>query len=214
MAKFQDLSGRRFGRWVVVDRAENRSGRSHWNCVCECGATASVASCSLTLGKSVSCGCFNVEGTVARCLSHGHANGGNGTRTYNCWRNMKARCTNPRNHKWPDYGGRGITYTPAWETFDGFLADMGECPSSKHSIDRIDVNGNYEPSNCRWATPIEQGNNQRTNTLLTHNGRTMTLADWARETGIGHTTILQRINRSKWSVERALTERVHFGRHS
>lgn len=212
MAKFQDLSGKRFGRWLVVDRAENRCGRSHWNCVCKCGATASVAACSLTLGKSVSCGCFNVEGTIERCLTHGHANGGNGTRTYNCWRNMKARCTNPKNHKWPDYGGRGITICDKWFAFDGFLADMGECPTN-HSIDRIDVNGNYTPDNCRWANPTEQANNQRDNTRLTLNGVTRTVSEWSRATGIQHTTILQRINRSGWSVERALTEPVHLGRH-
>jgi len=214
MAKTIDLVGQRFGRWLVSSKSEKHGKHVYWNCLCDCGNTAAVYAGSLTRGKSISCGCFNKEGTIARCLSHGHANGGNGTKTYNCWRNMKARCSNPNNHKWADYGGRGIRYTPAWETFDGFLADMGECPSSKHSIDRIDVNNNYEPSNCRWATPIEQGNNQRTNTLLTHNGRTMTLADWSRETGINRTTILQRINRSKWSVERALTERVHFVRHS
>ena len=211
MAGFRDLSGQTFGRWTVVDKAENRSGRVHWNCVCSCGNRNSVASVSLTLGNSVSCGCFNKEGTIARCLSHGHANGGNGTRTYNCWRNMKARCSNPNNHKWPDYGGRGITYCTEWETFAGFLADMGECPSGEHSIDRIDNSGNYAKDNCKWSNNYEQANNTRGNTNLTHDGRTMSVAEWSRETGIHHTTILQRMNRSGWSVRRALTETVKFG---
>ena len=211
MGRFQDLTEQRFGRWVVVSRDTSKA-RTYWNCKCDCGKEMSVCACSLTSGKSISCGCFNVEGTVARCLSHGHANGGNGTRTYNCWRNMKARCTNQKNHKWADYGGRGITVCATWITFDGFLADMGECPPN-HSIDRIDVNGNYTPDNCRWADPTQQANNQRDNTRLTLRGITKTVSEWARELGIHHTTILQRINRSGWSVEKALTEPVHFGRH-
>ncbi len=212
MGRFQDLTEQRFGRWLVVARAENRGVQTYFECVCDCGSKQDVYAGSLKSGKSISCGCFNVEGTVARCLSHGHANGGNGTRTYNCWRNMKARCTNPKNHKWADYGGRGITVCAAWGTFDGFLADMGECPPN-HSIDRIDVNGNYTPDNCRWADPTQQANNQRGNTRLTLRGVTKTVSEWAREIGTNPTTILQRINRSGWSVEKALTEPVHFGKH-
>jgi len=126
---------------------------------------------------------------------------------------MKARCQNPKNHKYSAYGARGITVCERWQSFHGFLSDMGECPGTEYSIDRINNDGNYELGNCRWATVSQQMSNQSTNTRLSHNGKTMTVSQWARELGMHHTTILQRIYRSGWSIDRALTEAVHLGRH-
>jgi hypothetical protein len=105
-------------------------------------------------------------------------------REHDAWRGMLARCRNPRHPSYKNYGGRGITACERWNSFENFLDDMGKRPSPKHSLDRIDNNGNYEPGNCRWATRREQANNTRMNRFVTFDGRTMTLAQWARETGI------------------------------
>jgi hypothetical protein len=210
MGKFIDLTGQRFGRWLVI--SADVVARRKWLCRCDCGNQKSVAGHTLTGMLSKSCGCARDEETSRRNFKHGVVTGchrATTPRTYNCWRNMKARCQRPNSPKYPIYGGRGIKVCDRWQDFANFLEDMGECPSAAHSIDRIDNDGNYEPSNCRWATVAQQASNQSTNLRLTLRGQTMTLAEWSRSTGINHTTILQRINRSKWSVERALTEPVH-----
>lgn len=211
-----DIAGRRFGRWVVKSKGDTVCGKVKWNCVCDCGASSMVDGGSLGRGVSTSCGCQRDEETARRNFKHGVTTGchtAQPPRTYNCWRNMKARCQNPKNHKYPIYGGRGISVCEKWQTFAGFFEDMGECPP-KHSIDRINNDGNYEPGNCRWAGVEQQMSNQSTNNNLFFDGRTMTIAQWSRETGIASTTILQRISRSGWSVERALTEKVQFGPRS
>ncbi len=125
---------------------------------------------------------------------HGHMRNGVGTKTYVAWHGMRRRCFDPNNPKYPVYGGRGITVCDRWSEFSVFLADMGECPNGK-TLDRIDVNGNYEPSNCRWATPEEQQNNRRDNVFITHLGETLTIAQWSRKTGLAHETIRRRFLR-------------------
>jgi hypothetical protein len=133
---------------------------------------------------------------------HGHASSG----AYRSWLAMKSRCSNPRVTQYEDYGGRGITVCDRWnESFDAFLEDMGDKPTPRHQIDRIDVEGNYEPSNCRWVTSQTNNNNKRSNRLLTFDGRTQSVAEWGRELGIRGATIGIRINDLGWSVERALT---------
>jgi hypothetical protein len=119
---------------------------------------------------------------------------------------MIQRATNKKQARSRDYANRGITICQRWrDSFEAFLADMGECPSEKHSIDRHPNNdGNYEPGNCRWATAKEQGRNTRTNHFVTHNGRTMVVADWAIELGLSYATMLYRFK--NWTVERAITE--------
>lgn len=124
--------------------------------------------------------------------------------TYDSWLGLVARCTNPKNPAWASYGGRGIRVCDKWLKFENFVADMGIRPSGT-SIDRIDNDGNYEPTNCRWATRREQNGNQRTSVRLTLNGKTQHIAAWARETGLDHETISYRI-RSGWSIEAALTK--------
>lgn len=116
------------------------------------------------------------------------------TKTYQSWRHMKSRCNNPSNLDYPNYGGRGITVCDRWlNDYDAFFEDMGERPKG-FSLDRINNNGNYEPLNCRWATPTEQANNKRNNSILTINGKTQTLSQWAKEKNIHHTVLLYRIN--------------------
>jgi hypothetical protein len=152
---------------------------------------------------------------IAANTTHGAAANG-GTRTFHIWNHIKARCSNPKHPAFKDYGGRGITVCQRWlDGFENFLADMGECPPGK-SIDRFpDKNGNYEKSNCRWATPKEQANNRRPRShqnrnakIYTLNGESHTLKDWGKKIGMKPYTILGRI-RSGWPLDKALS----FGRY-
>jgi len=204
MRTFGLALGTRFGRLVVVRRAESApDGKSLWECVCDCGNTVTVRRASLVGNTTRSCGCLQRDTAgeqLSRILTkHGHC----GTRTYVIWKAMTARCTNPNNKDWRLYGGRGIRVCESWRTFENFLTDMGECPDGL-SIDRYpDMNGNYEPGNCRWANPKEQSDNTRRNRRITFNGETLTLADWARRLGITPATLHGRLARN--SVERALS---------
>lgn len=123
---------------------------------------------------------------------------------YVCWNNMIQRCYNRKNTVYKHYGGRGIRICREWRSFDAFYADMGDRPSPRHSLDRLDSNGNYEPSNCAWRTPVDQANNRRGNRHLAFQGRTLTVSQWARETGLSVYCIRYRVDQG-WSVERALT---------
>lgn len=136
-------------------------------------------------------------------VTHGHARRGLKSRAYRSWNYMLQRCYNAKNTKFPLYGGRGISVCERWHHFPNFLEDMGECPEGL-SLDRKDSNGNYEPNNCRWATPIEQSNNIRTNRFLEFNGSRKTMAQWAREIGCSAATLTNRLKRG-WSLEKTLT---------
>ncbi len=127
-------------------------------------------------------------------MAASQTHGLSGLPEYGIWVNMRLRCGSPRNKSFDNYGGRGIRVCDRWlESFEAFLGDMGRRPSPKHSIDRIDVNGNYEPGNCRWATRTEQGRNRRNNTRVTFDGREQTISEWAQERGISEGTISARL---------------------
>lgn len=162
MRRSKDLSGMRFGRLTVISRAENKGRNPAWDCICDCGNNKVIANYSLTSGKTQSCGCLQKEVAAERLLKHGHDRVGNRTREYEIWLHIISRCENINDKSFADYGERGIKVCDSWRnSFENFLVDMGERPSPKHSIDRIDVNGNYEPSNCRWVTKEVQSRNTR-----------------------------------------------------
>lgn len=127
---------------------------------------------------------------------------------YYSWRDMRRRCLSPRAINYANYGGRGIAVCERWSTFAQFLADMGPRPTPDHSVDRIDNTKGYSPENCRWATRVEQTRNRRTTCVLTHNGVSRTLIEWAQALGMTYPTLSARIHKLGWTVERALTTPV------
>ena len=183
--KKNELIGLKFQRLMVIaDGGRCKKQNILWLCRCDCGNETTVRGYDLKSGKVKSCGCYNRE--KQSNLKHGQAGSGKKRNpVYSIWASLIQRCVNPNDRSWKHYGGRGIAVCDRWrESFENFLADMGERPTPKHSIDRIDVNGNYEPGNCRWATVSEQNLNRRNNTLITVGDVTKPLKLWVDDLGV------------------------------
>ena len=199
MNKFVDLVGQKFGHLTVTERSEKRKkGMAFWICHCDCGNTTQpIRTADLKNGKTKSCG----------CLQNKPKHGMSYSRIYQTWADMKGRCYNQNNQSFKNYGGRGIKVCDEWKndfkTFYDWAMSNGY--EDHLTIDRKDANGNYEPSNCRWATYKVQENNTRRNHFLTYNGKTQTMKEWAEEVNINYNTLVGRINRLHWTVEKALT---------
>ena len=202
-SKGGDLIGKRFGKLVVLCICDQRqSGHIVAHCICDCGNEKDVMISSLRNGRTKSCGCFRREYVIGKNTTHGLS----GTRLYSIWCDMHKRCEKPSNKRYENYGGRGITVCSDWQTFQPFYdwaMKSGYQPSL--SIDRINVDREYSPKNCRWATSVEQQNNTTRNKYIQFRGKTMTQAQWARETGISQGVIKDRLNKLNWGVEQALT---------
>lgn len=190
MGKFVDLSGQVFDRLTVTSRFERRDKHTDWWCKCSCGNEHVATSNALRKGTCKSCGCLSAELASERAKTHGDT----GSREFRIWCGMRSRCDKPENKRYGYYGGRGIKVCERWRSFENFLSDMGRSPPGM-SIDRIDVNGDYEPGNCRWATMKEQMNNTRTNARYEHDGKSMTVREWSESTGVPVHTIKGRLAR-------------------
>ncbi len=204
MRKIRDLTGQRFGRLVALTFTSiDKTGRAIWSCECDCGMTKNIVGYCLTRGTTKSCGCWMKEQRAQRADFHGKSD----TRAHSIWTGMMSRCNNQNATGYARYGGRGITVCERWKKFISFLEDMGDPPAG-YTLDRVDNDKGYYKENCRWATPIEQNNNTRSNRYITAFGETKTIAEWARERGMKYITLHRRIHWSKWSAEKAITTTV------
>ena len=196
---FQDLAGRTFGRLTVLSfRSTNHNRKPLWLCRCECGKEVVVLGPALKTGHTFSCGCFRRESTAAMATTHGQSDSPESI----AWMHIKGRCHNKKNRAYPEYGGRGIVVCERWRnSFESFLADMGKKPTAKHTIERKNNDGNYEPSNCVWATRIEQMRNTRRTHRLIVDGKTMCAVDLALLCGVTDGAVRYWIGRGKTGDE-------------
>lgn len=184
MGKFVDITGKKYSRLTVISRTENKVGGVAWLCKCECGKESVATTKNLNSGHTKSCGCYNNDVKLTNngvTISH--------KSLYKVWFGVKQRCQNKNIKAYKNYGGRGISICEKWDnSFQSFLEDVGERPSLRHSLDRIDNNGNYEPSNIKWSTKEEQARNTRKNKWIEYNGERLIVAEWERRLGmrVGH----------------------------
>lgn len=202
----KDLTGKKFGRLLVLSMAERIKGNVHiaWNCICDCGVIKSVFGSNLKRGLTKSCGCIHREELVKRNTTHNLSN----ESLYGTWHQMIERCYNTKNVNFHNYGGRGIVVCERWlNSVENFINDMGIRPEG-YSLDRIEVNGNYEPNNCKWSSVKEQLNNKRDNRLINFNGETLNVTQWSEKLNINPKTIDSRLRRGK-SLDRVLSLKKH-----
>jgi hypothetical protein len=205
-----DISNNRYGKLVAIERSKNISGKTAWKCKCDCGNITYVSTSNLTCNRIKSCGCLKLEKLLERSTTHNQRH----THLYDVWKSIRQRCNNPKNRGYHNYGGRGITICEEWdksfETFykwsyaNGYSTENQKDEKLKLTIDRIDNNGNYEPSNCRWVDRKTQASNTRIAKFFTINGETKCFSEWCRIFGIHRATFDRRI-KNGWSIEKAIT---------
>ena len=206
MGKKNDITGKRYGRLIVVKRWEKLpSGHSKWLCVCDCGKPKIVEDSNLKHSDKISCGCWQkelyIENSKWKGESHSHL--------FQVWQSMIKRCKNPKAQNYKYYGGRGITVCDDWsDNKNGYFLFKGWALSNGYidglSLERIDVNGNYSPQNCKWIPLKEQAKNRRNCNMITFNGETKNLTEWSRILGIKRYTLFSRL-KNGWSIEKAFT---------
>jgi hypothetical protein len=210
-----NLVGKVFGRMTVLSREKGAAGgKTAYLCRCECGVCKTVLGRYLQTGQTVSCGCFGRERAAARCRARAR-HGDTGAAEYEAWLSMRDRCERASHPAYARYGGRGIRVCARWGDYACFLEDMGRRPSAKHSLDRINNDGNYscgrcgecreggQTLNCRWATSRQQNRNRSDNRTLTHGGESLTVAEWVERSGLNNVTFRARL-RAGWPLEKIL----------
>lgn len=190
--------GHRFGKLIVIEEVYEKNKRRKVKCICDCGNETITDPRFLFIGHTKSCGCYQKEIVAKICKEKNTTHGMSNTDEYNIWCHMKARCYNKKNKKYKDYGGRGIKVCQSWKnSFDIFLRDMGKKPTKYHSIDRIDVNGDYCKDNCKWSTNAEQALNKRKHRFVYYYGEKMPLAKACKLLGVNYRSALYRLNKGK-----------------
>lgn len=213
--KSPELVGKRFGRLKVIRRnGSSKHKRALWLCRCDCGNELTVIGNSLTVGRVNSCGCLKIEQLKERLITHGLTTSEHFHPLYETWSGIKDRINNPNNPGWHNYGGRGIKICDRWkDSFQNFIDDMGPRPSDKHSIDRIDNDGDYCPDNCRWATRKQQANNKQTSISITIGNQTKPISEWCKHYKIKYATALWRFNHG-WAIDKIFSVRAYRGRNN
>ena len=197
----KNIIGKRYGRLVVID-VYTTGRRTYCVCNCDCGSKTTVDKCHLVNGNTKSCGCFQKEKVSKQFTKHGKST----HPLCGVWQTMKQRCYNPNNKSYKNYGARGITVCEEWKKDFKLFYDWATNNGYKKglTLDRVDTNGNYEPSNCRWVEQVSQQNNRRNNIIVLYNGVSYTLSELSKKTNIKYATLRNRIKNLGWDVERAL----------
>ncbi len=191
-----ELVGKKLNRLTVISIIRQTGKRAYCSCICECGNSVVILRQSVVSGTTKSCGCWNTQRRRTHHMSE--------SPEYNTWEGMNRRCTDPSCKAFRRYGGRGITVCDRWKSFENFFSDMGNRPSAKHSLDRIDNDGPYSPENCRWATVDEQAANKGNTVRVSAFGKRLTIKEWALRTGVHPVTIRGRL-RSGWEPQKAVS---------
>lgn len=197
--KLNDLTDQSYGRLTVLGFSRMNGKTSMWRCQCTCGTVKEIRITDLKSGLTVSCGCLLRE----KIVTHGKSK----SRVYRIWRGMIQRCTNPKHELYRNYGGRGVTVSDDWRSFELFYRDMGDPPNDALTLERKDNDVGYCAENCIWATREEQSNNKRNSVFLEYEGKRQTIAQWARAVNLSPSVLRGRLCRG-WELERALTEPV------
>ncbi|MFV5474977.1 hypothetical protein VXQ12_05770 [Acinetobacter baumannii] len=210
MSAFKDETGKKFGKLTAISHyrknSQNGKSRTYWICECECGNAKHMMADNLRKKDRIpSCGCYKSEYFSNLNSSHKLSK----TRVYRSWASAKQRCINPNDTNYHQYGARGIKICDRWNSFENFLEDMGYPETVSLTIERIDVNGDYEPSNCRWATSKEQARNKTNTTFYEFNGKKMIITDWEEFLGIRVVTLRKRLEMG-WSIERVFSKNNHI----
>lgn len=197
-----DLTGEKIGKLTVLKESERRGGSRVWLCVCECGNTTEVRQGKLRGKETKSCGCLRNKDKI----THGKTD----SKEYYAWKNMLNRCNRPMTRGYKHYGGRGIKVCERWNDFNKFIKDMGDKPSNKHSIERKDTNGNYEPSNCLWADIKAQSRNKRTTRMVYYKGDNLPLITVCEREGVPYKRVWHRYMKQGLTLEQSLSKKLNF----